>query len=824
MTAKQKMMGELTAEDLVGQDRWLRGLVRGLVAESQVDDVVQDTWTAALGYGQVMDSPRAWLATVARRVAGRAQRSKRRRVDRERAVARPGTVEDAAGARELLELQGQVIAAVQELKEPYQTPILLRYVHGLSLAEVAERTGATESATRQRIKRGLDALREDVGVRYGEDWRELPGLALWLGIGRGTAKVSATGVLAIAALVLAAGAIAYQALAGSGAPLEGLAVPVRVADSAAERHFEAAAGERARGVGGSPAEEEAEAASVPPIELHGIALDPFGKALGGLALGSMDVRLHTIPKGGLPVLPSECVTAMDGTFVLWSPAKSLGAAGSAAYVPVAWEPFGDERSTWVLAPSRSLDLRILDAQRSPVSGASVRVEIGELPDYPGDVSQMQMMLWAEMVSDADGRVRLQDVPAGMGELSIRMRGYAPQRLELAEVGQGDLKVVLEEDPVAYSLRGWVRDPAGGPVSGARVGLGDLVTRSGLDGGFELSILESGNSILGDSLWAVMEPWRGVVEAGVGSRLCEAPGGELVVELQFEGERQSITGRILRSDGEPYSGLTLIPWDQRIVSGSHSLEELDARGRPRLGVGAGLRCWARTDEQGTFTLTDLQGREYVLLLVDMERGVSGLSGAVKAGASDWAWTVPDDFCIANQRGRLVDGSGNGLAGVSVRPSYWHYFSDRSTVRVSSASSAVTGPDGSFELPWVGGFEPELEVSGGSVLTESHAIDPRPGTELIVRVERRALLRLELTEGDGRVKQVEIHGSDGQPMTIVLQTGGVSTQRLSIPVENGRTPSLMVGESAAVLVLLDWQRRELGRIPLQLSTEGVQTIVW
>lgn len=38
----------LTAEDLKRQDRWLRGLVGGLVAESEVDDVVQQTWAAAV--------------------------------------------------------------------------------------------------------------------------------------------------------------------------------------------------------------------------------------------------------------------------------------------------------------------------------------------------------------------------------------------------------------------------------------------------------------------------------------------------------------------------------------------------------------------------------------------------------------------------------------------------------------------------------------------------------------------------------------------------------------------------------------------------------
>lgn len=76
-----------------------------------------------------------------------------------------------------------MLDAVKGLREPYTTPILLRYVHGCPLAEVAGRVGASEAAVRQRIQRGLDQLRADVGSRYAEDWRGLPALGPCLGLG-----------------------------------------------------------------------------------------------------------------------------------------------------------------------------------------------------------------------------------------------------------------------------------------------------------------------------------------------------------------------------------------------------------------------------------------------------------------------------------------------------------------------------------------------------------------------------------------------------------------------------------------------------------------
>ena len=68
-------------------------------------------------------------------------------------AARPEAVPSTEETLELLELQQHVVRAVRELREPYRTTVLLRYTHGLSVREIAVRTGVSEAGVRQRLKR-----------------------------------------------------------------------------------------------------------------------------------------------------------------------------------------------------------------------------------------------------------------------------------------------------------------------------------------------------------------------------------------------------------------------------------------------------------------------------------------------------------------------------------------------------------------------------------------------------------------------------------------------------------------------------------------------
>ena len=92
---------------------WLAGLARALLGEPHAaDDLVQETAVAALEGPLPSGAPRrAWLGSVARRLAARRFRGEVRRQRREELVARPEALPDSAQLVERAEIAEQVTAA-----------------------------------------------------------------------------------------------------------------------------------------------------------------------------------------------------------------------------------------------------------------------------------------------------------------------------------------------------------------------------------------------------------------------------------------------------------------------------------------------------------------------------------------------------------------------------------------------------------------------------------------------------------------------------------------------------------------------------------------
>jgi RNA polymerase sigma factor (sigma-70 family) len=159
-----------TEEALVQHGHFVRRLARTLALdENEAEDLAQGTWLVALRQApSSIQRPRAWLASVLRSVAFTRRRAESRRRARS---ALTETREDAQAAdceTEELELQQNVVAAVLELDPPYRSVIVLRYYRGLSLAEIAHRTGAPVETVRTRLKRGHELLRRKLDREYGD--------------------------------------------------------------------------------------------------------------------------------------------------------------------------------------------------------------------------------------------------------------------------------------------------------------------------------------------------------------------------------------------------------------------------------------------------------------------------------------------------------------------------------------------------------------------------------------------------------------------------------------------------------------------------------
>ena len=131
------------AVDLAAHRRFVRSLARSLVADaSAADDLVQDTWVAALTRGpREGGSLRAWFATVLRRRAAESRRAGASRSRREEVAARGEALPSTLDMVERAAVQRDLVQAVLDLDEPYRTTILWRFLEELPPREIARRAG-----------------------------------------------------------------------------------------------------------------------------------------------------------------------------------------------------------------------------------------------------------------------------------------------------------------------------------------------------------------------------------------------------------------------------------------------------------------------------------------------------------------------------------------------------------------------------------------------------------------------------------------------------------------------------------------------------------
>lgn len=140
----------------------VHGYVRRRVPASAAEDIVSDTYLRALeampAYEWRGVPFRAWLFRIAFRLI----------VDRSRHTSRTTPVADAG--RDLSSpdhsdavadrIRGQaLLAALDDLAEPYRTVVELRYVHDWSVTEVADMLDRKEVTVRSLAHRGVGMLR-----------------------------------------------------------------------------------------------------------------------------------------------------------------------------------------------------------------------------------------------------------------------------------------------------------------------------------------------------------------------------------------------------------------------------------------------------------------------------------------------------------------------------------------------------------------------------------------------------------------------------------------------------------------------------------------
>ncbi len=397
---------------------YVRELARGLVFDATLaQDVEQDVWLAALAAApRDPGVQRGWLAGVVRKVAQKAWRTRLRRRDWERAAAGERSVPSPSEVMEREELRRGLVEVVNGLEEPYRGALVLRYLEGCEVAEVARRLGVPLETARTRLRRGLELVRARMDRERGGRERWCVGFVSAFGLGPPSwvklgglvvsSSVGGSGVLAmggfkhvalVGLVVLSGCAVWFATRNGESKPVgqarsgAGLEAPVGGGEAEpAERASEAGEGER---VAAAPTSEVPavvpQAQVVDVVAVDGRVVDPEGKPAEGVevfltrmmwdarrrvepfASGRSDARgefrfeyRKSDERFGVDVERPE----MWKYVTVWARAKGLGTAWLELHD---WKP-----GEWIelrLVPETALTGRILDVEGRPVAGVRARV-------------------------------------------------------------------------------------------------------------------------------------------------------------------------------------------------------------------------------------------------------------------------------------------------------------------------------------------------------------------------------------------------------------------------------------------------------------------
>ena len=138
-------------------------------AEEAAADVYAQVWRRADRYDPARGSVLAWLSVLAhsRAIDRRRRRGDVARVtgdDAASALDQAGTADDTADLVAALDEGSRVRAAMAALSPAQRRLVGLAFLEGLSHPEIAARTGLPLGTVKSHIRRGLEALRQALGV------------------------------------------------------------------------------------------------------------------------------------------------------------------------------------------------------------------------------------------------------------------------------------------------------------------------------------------------------------------------------------------------------------------------------------------------------------------------------------------------------------------------------------------------------------------------------------------------------------------------------------------------------------------------------------
>ena len=465
-------------EDLLAHADWLRRLAARLVSDQDADDLVQETWTAAMAARPAADRPaEPWLATVVRNLARTRWRRGRVRQHAGEALAAEQAAVVAPSPAELLEraqLQRALVELVVELEEPYRTAILLRYYEGKTPAEIAAREGVPGGTVRWRLSEGIERLKRRLDRRHGDQRRAW--VALLVPAPEPTAPTAAPpelvtapgGALAVALASKGKLALGVAALVAIAAVVAGVGLSRR-GDGATAPHAHLDPPGSGAGTGAAPARPLRFAAGPAPVagggSIAGIVLGPDGRGVPGAAVTVLEQRWTDPQSPG----PRTVRAGAAGDFRVTELAPgaytvAASAAGLAGAAPGRLK---------VAAGARIEGVKVtLGAEVVVVSGRLLDEGGGTIPS--GRVRALSFMRAGTAIpeahlfeagADGEGRYRL-ELPRNRYALTAEAEGYASAQ-EVVEMNRAVARDFRLQPAARLSGRVVTVD-GNAPVAGAEV--------------------------------------------------------------------------------------------------------------------------------------------------------------------------------------------------------------------------------------------------------------------------------------------------------------------------------------------------------------------
>lgn len=136
----------------------VHGIVLLRVPYSEVQDIVQEVFLLAFENLPKLRERAAfagWLARIARNRAAEFHRTKRPTDE---------LPEEVTGPRNATPEALEILQTIRSLPPAYRETLVLRLIEGMTGTEIAERTGMTHESVRVNLHRGMEQLRQKLGV------------------------------------------------------------------------------------------------------------------------------------------------------------------------------------------------------------------------------------------------------------------------------------------------------------------------------------------------------------------------------------------------------------------------------------------------------------------------------------------------------------------------------------------------------------------------------------------------------------------------------------------------------------------------------------